>query len=387
VSAENFPLFDASLVDGFALRAADTKAASSELLRISVQHHVHAGSGDVGRVEKGRAIGISTGGMLPADADTIVKIEDVEILEKDSQGMPAVIGLKKSLIVGDGIRYRGTDVRAKQNILEKGTRIDFQHFPLLSALGVGEVKVRRRVRVGIVSTGDEIVDWNAPQEAGSAKIRNATGSFLAVTLQGMGCDLVHYSAVGDNELDYRRAIDESLAAKCDVVVTTGAVSMGPKDFVKSVVQSVGAEIFFHRVAMRPGKPVLCAKMGTSAAPCMLFALPGNPMSTAVGLRFLATPYLRALMNVSKETTMRVALGNDVVKPEGVHSFLLGKLMQTPSGLKVYVQAEQESFRVLPFSRSNVWMLLPEVGEGAAMGDLVEVLPLFADGFSREWPVS
>jgi molybdopterin molybdotransferase len=380
-------MFDASLVDGFALRALDTRNASSEMLRVSVSHHIHAGSGDVGKVEKGCAVGISTGAMLPCDADAIVKIEDVEIFERNSHGMPTLIGIKKSLIAGDGIRYRGTDVRAKQSVLEKGTRIDFQHFPLLSALGAREFKVRRRVRVGVVNTGDEIIDWNVPHEPGSTKIRNATGAFLAVTLQGMGCDLVHYSAVGDNASDYRRALEESLAARCDVVVTTGAVSMGPKDFVKSAVQDVGAEILFHRIAMRPGKPVLCAKMGSSEAPCLLFALPGNPMSTAVGLRFLITPYLRALMMAPEESAMRVALGNDVVKPKEFHSFLLGRIMQTQSGLKVYASAEQESFRVLPFSRSNAWIVLPEVGEGSAMGDLVEVLPLFADGFSREWPVS
>jgi molybdopterin molybdotransferase len=387
VSAENFPMFDASLFDGFALRAADTNEASKAMLRVPVTHHVHAGGGSSGKVEKGCAVGISTGALLPTDADVVVKIEDVEILERNSDGMPKSIGLKGIQISGDGIRYRGTDVRAKQSVLEKGTRIDFQHFPLLAALGVQELKVLRRVRVGIVSTGDEIVDWSSPQDPGSTKIRNATGAFLAVALQGMGCDLVHYCAVGDNGADYRAALQEALAARCDVVVSTGAVSMGPKDFVESVLQGMGADILFHRVAMRPGKPALCAKIGSAEAPCMLFALPGNPMSTAVGLRFLVTPYLRCLMKAPEEPAMRVAIGNDVVNPKGLHSFLLGKVSQTDSGLKVYVPAEQESFRVLPFSRSNVWVVLPEVSEGLAMGDLVEILPIFADGFSRGWPVS
>ncbi len=386
LSVESFPMFEASTVDGFALRAAETKGAGEKEVRFNVSHHIHAGGNNAGKVETGHAVGVSTGGVLPAEANVVVKIEDVVVHEKSPNGMPAVIGIRRELIAGDGIRYRGTDVRAKQVILEKGTRLDYQHFPLLTALGVRELCVQRRVRVGVVSTGDEIVDWNTSNAGESGKIRNATGAFLAVTLQGMGCDLLHYSTVGDDGASYRKALQEAMAAKCDVVVTTGAVSMGPKDFVAPLLQQMGAEIVFHRIAMKPGKPALCARFATENGACMVFGLPGNPLSTAVGLRFLVTPYLQTLLGTGAGAPIPVKLGNDVVKPEGLRTFLLGTISKTKDGVRVFSPAEQESFRVLPFARSNVWIVLPEVGAGVAMGDLVEVLPLFDEGNSRQWPV-
>lgn len=119
---------------------------------------------------------------------------------------------------------------------------------------------------------------------------------------------------------------------------------------------------------------------------MVFGLPGNPLSTAVGLRFLVTPYLQTLLGTGAGAPIPVKLGNDVVKPEGLRTFLLGTISKTKDGVRVFSPAEQESFRVLPFARSNVWIVLPEVGAGVAMGDLVEVLPLFDEGNSRQWPV-
>ncbi len=388
-SVESFPMFEASMVDGFALRAVDTKnaAGSESIVRFPVNKNFVAGTGDCGSVESGIAIGVATGAMLPRDADVVVKIENVEVLEKNSDGTIAAIGVRSPLISGDNIRYRGTDIRAKQVLLDPGTRIDFQHFPMLAALGIRQMQVRRRPRVGVICTGEEIVDWSQSEPAVPGKIRNATGAFLAVTLQGMGCDLVHYSCVGDSDADYRKAVEEALIAGCDVLLSTGAVSVGPKDFVKKAVSEMGAKIFFHRVAVRPGKPILCAQLGHENKQCLLFALPGNPMATAAGFRFFVTPYLRSLFGQKQEKTMRVALGNDVVKSEGMRTFLLGSVTQTADGLRVFSPAEQESFRVLPFARSNAWIVLPEVGEGAATGNLVEILPLFSDGFSREWLIS
>lgn len=387
VSPESFPAFDASLFDGFALRSRDCDLSTKNQIEMQVSHHVFAGDSAAGAVKKNTAVGVSTGALLPENADVVLKIEDVTVLEQNERGMPCRIAVKGPAVVGEGIRYAGTDVQKQQVVLPKGTRLDFQHFPLLASLGVREVLVKRQLRVGIICTGDEIVEWSNSTPLMPGQLRNASGPFLCAILQGMGCELVHYSCVGDSVAEFERAFEQALSQKCDVVLTTGAVSVGERDFVEDALSRRGAEVLFHRVAVRPGKPIMCATLNAQSHTCVVFGLPGNPMSTVVGLRFFVTPYVQSVMGFHLEEPLRVALGNDIAKQEGLRAFFLGRLVQTNRGMVVYAATEQESFRVLPLARSNVWISLPEVGTGFASGDLVEVQPLFFEGYSRDWILS
>jgi molybdopterin molybdotransferase len=327
---------------------------------------------------------VATGAQIPPFFDAVVRKEDVARCENTSHGVAVAIQLSRSLFPGQNVRYRGSDVAEGQVILEKGTRLDLQHFPLLSALGIRELKVYRRPRVGILSSGNEVVDCLNPDPLEPGKVRNATYAFLAVILQSMGCDIVWFGNIRDNALEATRFLGEKALRECDILLTTGGVSVGQRDFWATTMENLGAEILFHHLSMRPGKPSMAAAVanGDGGSETLVIGLPGNPMATVSAHRFLVTPVLRKIFGMQPERAIRVRLGNGVVKPEGFTSFLLGKLSQTADGLTVFSMAEQESYRVLPLARANVWIRLPEVVRGGEVGDMVEVLPLFADGFSR-----
>ncbi len=379
-SPEDFPAFDACTVDGYALVSASTGGATRGApLRFDIGKQIYAGVAEAGvAVSATTVVGVSTGAVLPEGADCAVKVEDVHIV-CDADEIPRQIEIKSPLGVDENVRHRGVDIRQGLTILNAGEQVQDQHFPALAALGVSKLKVFRRPKVAVLCTGDEVVDASSDEPLPLGCVRNASGPFLLQALRGMGCDVVYYARVADQTILFKKEVEKVLGLGCDLVVTTGAVSVGQKDFVENVLKKLGAGILFHRSSIRPGKPALVAKVARSGGETAIFALPGNPMSTAVGLRFLVEPFLRSLRGQKHEIPLRISLGNDLIKSEGFRSFLVGSVVQTDAGLRVYVAAEQESFRVLTFARGNAWVVLPEVAKGAAFGDLVEVFPLMPSG--------
>lgn len=365
-SPEDLPPFDNSAMDGFALCAGSGQlVANSEFVVVGTQ-----AAGDDGVRAAGGAWEIMTGARMPEGMDTVVPVEQVRVLTQGAAGRPLRIRLDSAVGAGRNVRRRGEDVPAGVEIMASGELLRSQHVALLAALGVSDVTVVRRPRVAIICTGRELVD-DPGQPLQSGQIRNSNAPFLAARVAAAGAEVVYRQTVGDDQAEFLRALERALQAGADVLLSTGAVSMGRYDFVPEALRGIGAKIHFHKVRIRPGKPLLFASLPGGA---LYFGLPGNPASSAVGLRFFVEPALRTMLGLPLERPLRVPLRT---RWEGcaaaLRCFLKGRLDAAGDGqLHVTILAGQESFRIRPLLDANAWVVMPEDALAGEVGSLVDV---------------
>ncbi|MDO1529428.1 molybdopterin molybdotransferase MoeA [Fulvimonas sp. R45] len=357
------PPFDNSAMDGYALGGgAEALAAGSEW---PIEGQQAAGDGAT-RARRG-AWEIMTGARLPDGLDRVIPVEQVERLDA-----PPRVRLLADVAAGENVRTAGSDVPAGEAVLAAGTRLEPQHLMLLAALGVARVAVIERPRAAVLSTGRELVDDPAAPLA-SGQIRNSNGPFLAERLPRAGAELVHIETVGDEVDAFLAAFARARAAGARVVVSTGAVSMGRYDFVPQALERLGAEAVFHKVAIRPGKPLLFARLPDGT---LFFGLPGNPIAVAVGLRFFVEPALRAMLGLPREAPWRVPLAADYAKKPRLRFHLKARVTLDAQGrLAARVLPGQESYRIRPLAEANAWVVVPVEATGLAAGTLVEVCGL------------
>jgi molybdopterin molybdotransferase len=278
VAAVDLPPFPASAMDGFALRSADTPGT------LPVVAKVAAGLPAPRALVAGEAMAISTGGVVPDGADSVVPIELV--VEHDS-----AIVVSDNVAQGDNVRPRGGDLRSGDTVVERGVRLGPAHVGALAAAGVTSVACARRPRVAVLVTGTEL---RSPGESlAPGQIYDANGFILAAQLASSGAEVVRLPPVADDEGATRSAIARGLEA--DVLITTGGVSVGVHDLVRAAEAALGVEELFWRVAMQPGKPVAFGVRG----PTLVFGLPGNPVSSLVGFELFVRPALLALQGLAE----------------------------------------------------------------------------------------
>ncbi|HSM11653.1 MAG TPA: molybdopterin molybdotransferase MoeA, partial [Lysobacter sp.] len=267
-------------------------------------------------------------------------------------------------------------IAAGSQVLAAGTRITPAARMLLAAVGVTDVAVRPRVAAALLLTGRELVDDPA-QPLAPGQIRNSNGPYLSDRLAEAGAVVVHRETVADDAAGFLQALARSLDAGAIVVVSTGAVSMGRHDFVPDALRGLGAEIVFHKVAIRPGKPLLFARLPGGQ---LYFGLPGNPVSGAVGLRFFIEPALRALLGLAPERPLRLPLAAPARKKPGLRFLQKARVVVDGQGqLQVELLAGQESFRIAPLLAANAWAVLDEEVTQLPAGALVEVRGLDGQG--------
>lgn len=358
-NAEPWPHFTASNMDGFAVRAED----AGQTLRIAGQ----ASTGDTARLalQRGQAIRVNTGAVVPQGADAVVPIEQCEVSDHTVQ-VPA------GVLHGQHVRATGSDREANTLVLSRGRLLDHEDVLLLAAAGLPSVLVARQPRLALISTGNELVPHHHPLSEG--KVRNTTTPFLCSILgplsQVMHCD---DSSVAFAEC-LRSVFSGGAESHPDVVITTGAVSMGGKqDFLAEHYESLGAGRLFHKVAIRPGKPILAAAL---SAQSLWLGLPGNPLSSIVGVEFFLRPYLRTLLRQESpiDESSTAILLNPLSKPAGLRCFFAGTIHHTREGTTALVSKAQASYRLDALRESNAWLVLPETAESFAAGDLVEWRP-------------
>src|SRR5213592_4193189 len=234
----DLPPFPSSAMDGYAVRAADTPG------RLRVEARIAAGKPAAGALEPGQAMGIATGGVVPAGADAVVPIEYV--VEHDNS-----VEIADHVGEGDNIRPRGGDIRSGDVVVSSGTRLAAAQIGALAAAGLDRVSCARRPRVAVLTTGTELRSPGEP--LGPGEIYEANGVLLATTLASAGAVVELLPAVTDDEASHREALERGLRA--DVLVTSGGVSVGPHDLVRRVLARLGVEEVFWGVAVKPGKPL------------------------------------------------------------------------------------------------------------------------------------
>lgn len=370
-SPVDLPPFDNTAMDGFALPAGNaTIAAGAEFDVVG-----SVAAGDDGAAMRDPCE-IMTGAPMPAGLDAVLPVEQAQVLQCDADGRPTRIALLSAVEPGAHVRRRGSDVAAGQRVLPGGAVLDASARMLLSAMGIAEVCVRERPAAALLCTGAELVDDPA-RALRPGQIRNSNGPYLAQRLQDIGAKLVHRETIADDIDTFLAGLQRACRAGAKLVMSTGAVSMGRHDFVPDALRSIGAEILFHKIAMRPGKPLLFARLPDGG---VYFGLPGNPVSSAVGLRFFVAPWLRACQGRSPEAAMPLRLAETVRKKPGFTMLQKARVSLDADGrLAVRLLRGQESFRIQPLLAANAWAVLPADAEELPAGMPVDVFGLESEG--------
>ena len=289
IAAEEYvPDFDRSTVDGYAVRARDTFGCTDAIPAIlPLQGEVLMGQGAEFSLQKECCVAVPTGGAVPEGADSVVMIEYTEDYGDDT------IGITKSVAPGQNMIFRGDDVYPGKVILQKGRVLSSQDIGALAAIGRVQVPVVKKLTVGVISTGDELV----PPEVkpGPGQVRDVNSPMLEAMLTAFGANVINYGIVIDEESLLREKVTQAVAA-CDAVLLSGGSSVGVKDAACRIIESMGS-LLLHGIAIKPGKPTILGKTGSKP----LVGLPGHPVAAYFITKLFVLPLLGRLMDRKQET--------------------------------------------------------------------------------------
>lgn len=329
LAAGNIPPFDRSPYDGYAFRAADSAAASPDApVSLTILEELPAGSVPTRPVLPGTAVKILTGAPIPAGADVVCKYEDTRF---DLH----TVTLSRSYRAGENIVHAGEDIREGELLARKGTRIDGGLAGTLASQGISSPLVYRRLRVGILCTGSEVVECSEIPSAG--KIRNANRHTLETILEGLGFEPVYLGLAGD-DLAAIAALVQNGLAQCDAVISTGGVSVGDYDLTPDAMKQTGVEMLFQGVDLKPG--MACAYGIQNGKP--VCALSGNPASAITNFYAVALPALRKMAGLEKFefTEITVTLAQSFHKKSPCTRLLRGKLDLSDGTVRLQLPQKQ-----------------------------------------------
>lgn len=287
-ATEYVPDFDRSTVDGYAVRARDTFGCSDAIPAIlPVQGEVFMGEGAEFALNPEECVAVPTGGAVPKGADSVVMIEFTEDYGDGT------IGVGKSVAPGQNMIFRGDDVFPGKVILKKGRVLSSQDIGALAAIGRVQVPVVKKLTVGVISTGDELVPPEVTPAPG--QVRDVNSPMLEAMLGAFGVNVVNYGIVIDNEAQLREMVEKAVA-ECDTVLLSGGSSVGVKDAACRIIESMGS-LLLHGIAIKPGKPTILGKTGRKA----LVGLPGHPVAAYFITRLFVLPLLSRLMDKKQES--------------------------------------------------------------------------------------
>ncbi|XP_033932227.1 gephyrin b isoform X11 [Pseudochaenichthys georgianus] len=376
---DNLPPFPASVKDGYAVRAADGPGDRF------IIGESQAGEQPTHTVMPGQVMRVTTGAPIPCGADAVVQVEDTELLRESEDGTEELeVRILVQARPGQDIRPIGHDIKRGECVLAKGTHMGPSEIGLLATVGVTEVEVQKFPVVAVMSTGNELL--NPEDDLHPGKIRDSNRSTLLATIQEHGYPTINLGIVGDNPDDLLNALNEGIS-RADVIITSGGVSMGEKDYLKQVLDiDLHAQIHFGRVFMKPGLPTTFATMDMDGARKLIFALPGrNPVSAVVTCNLFVIPALRKMQGIldPRPTIIKARLSCDVKldpRPE-YHRCILTWHHQEPlpwaqsTGTST-TAGNQVSSRLMSMRSANGLLMLPPKTEQYVelhKGEVVDVM--------------
>ena len=356
LSPEDLPAYARSTVDGFAVHAADTYGCSEALpAMVTYAGKVLMGEDEKRVLPKGSCMQVPTGGQVPEGADAVVMVEHSEDLGDEFRYM------LKPVAPGENVNAKGDDIALGGVAVPKGTLIEPRHTAVLAALGISELKVRKPLTVGILSTGDELVDYTETPKG--TEIRNINSVTLAAAVQALGCIAKTYPIVPDEEDALRAAID-TVRRECDFLIISGGSSVGERDNVNRVLASFG-EVYFHGVALKPGKPTMFAMLDGDVP---AFGLPGHPAAAFYTFHLFAKPaILKRRGAIAVPRYVEAALSQKVPSNHGREE-IIGVALE--NGKAVPLPAKSGVVSVL--SRADGTITIPRDLEGLERGAKVKV---------------
>jgi len=358
------PFQDNAAMDGYAFSATDLDLKSEQTLKITGS--AFAGHHFEGIVAKGECVQIMTGGAMPDGCDTVVQQENVTISDT-TIAIPAA-----SIATGENVRLRGEDVKVGETCLKAGSLLKPAHIGLLASLGLAEVQVRKRPKVAIFSTGDELCPVSSPLPPGG--IYDSNRYSLYGMIKRLGCDVWDMGIVKDDPALIRAAFIKA-AKEADAIITTGGVSVGAADHTRDVLSRL-AKIAFSEVNMRPGRPMVFGQIHSDERQTCVFALPGNPVAVMTTFYFFVRDALCYLMGTRAPLLprMQVKTLSPLAKRLGRTEFQRGILSPTEHGdWAVRSTGPQGSAMLSSMTQANCVIVLPADRDAAETGEKVEVV--------------
>ncbi|XP_078262461.1 gephyrin isoform X16 [Rhinoraja longicauda] len=369
---DNLPPFPASVKDGYAVRAADGPGDRF------IMGESQAGDQPTQTVMPGQVMRVTTGAPIPCGADAVVQVEDTELIRESDDGTEELeVRILTQARPGQDIRPIGHDIKRGECVLAKGTHMGPSEIGLLATVGVTEVEVHKFPVVAVMSTGNELL--NPEDELTPGKIRDSNRSTLLATIQEHGYPTINLGIVGDNPDDLLNALNEGIS-RADIIITSGGVSMGEKDYLKQVLDiDLHAQIHFGRVFMKPGLPTTFATLDIDGIRKIIFALPGNPVSAVVTCNLFVIPALRKMQGIldPRPTIIKARLSSDVKldpRPE-YHRCILTWHHQEPLPW-AQSTGNQMSSRLMSMRSANGLLMLPPKTEQYVelhKGEVVDVM--------------
>lgn len=377
IATNDVPHFNKSPYDGFAVRSIDTKEASlNNPIEFEVIDHIGAGYVTKKSVGPFQAVRIMTGAQMPKECDAVIMLELAYEFERNGKKW---VSIKRSLKPGENVSVKGEEIKKGDFIVPKGTKINPGVQAVLATFGYAKVPVAAKPKVGLLTTGSELLSVDEPLREG--KIRDSNAYMTMAQIERAGAQAHYFGKFPDNfEACYEKV--QSLKNSMDIVITTGGVSVGDFDYMPAIYEKMGATVLFNKVGMRPGSV-------TTVAVCdgkLLFGLSGNPSACYVGFELFVRPIIRHMLFTKKPHLRKekATLIEDFPKANpftrlvrSTVSVSDGKLVVSPSG-------RDKSSVVVSLAGANVLMVLPGGTRGFAKGDEVDVL-LLEDQEGSEWP--
>ena len=364
----NYPSGDNAAFDGYAINSNDTKNLNRNKSKaFKIIGSISAGKKPLNkRINKFEAVEIMTGGIIPKGFDTIIPIEQI-IFYPDKKNHKFIV-INKKIDKYNHVRFAGSDFKKKELVIKKNTLILPNHILALKTLGIKNISVKKKINILFFSTGNEISNKNI---INNWKVRNSNSHYIKNLNNSFLFNFKNGGILRDNHQNiFKTKIKRMMNSKIDILITSGAVSAGKFDYIPSVVKTLNLSNYFKSVAIRPGKPILFAKIhGKQKA---IFGLPGNPMSSSACFRFFVYPYIANLLGLEVEKPVKAILKNDFLKKKKFTRFAKSKLNTTKDGkIEVSILKGQESFRIKSFVKSNIWALLPSGKSKFKKGEIID----------------
>lgn len=357
----NVPEFNRSTVDGYAVKSSDTHGASESIPSfLTLLGEVRMGEKTEVKISSGESIYVPTGGMLPEGADAVIMIEHAEKLD-DSTLM-----VYKPLPFGENLILKGDDIKEGERIIEKGKRLTPQDIGVLAALGISKVRVYKKPKFFIISTGDEIVDIN--EELTIGKVRDISSYALYAQITKLGGEVIGRNIVKDDFELLRNSMDKALDIS-DIVIILGGSSVGTRDYTSKVINSFnGNGVFIHGVSIKPGKPTIIGE-GKGKA---IFGLPGHPASSIIVFKVFVEYFIKQLMNIkeNKNKTSAILDFNFPSSP-GKETYQMVKIVER-DGKTYAIPSFGKSGMITLLSKSDGYILLKPHEEGISKGEVRDV---------------
>ncbi|MDM0446269.1 molybdopterin molybdotransferase MoeA [Clostridium perfringens] len=362
----NNPPFNKSVFDGYTFKSEDSKGTSKENpIELKIVDEIFAGMWPEIEIKHGEAVRIMTGAPIPVGADCVLKQEETE-----RHG--DLVKIFKEMKSYENISFMGEDIKIGETLIKKGKRLDYADLGIMASSGISEVLVYKKPRVSIISTGDEVCDINSTLKPG--KIYDSNLYSLSARIEELGYNVLSMEHVGDNILKIGEAIEKAFE-KSDIVFTTGGASVGEKDLMQKVSESIGFEKLFWKIKIKPGSAVVCSKKEEK----ILISLSGNPNAALTTFELLGKPVLKKLegeeenINIKRE---KGVLMDSFNKKSPQRRFLRGNVIYDQKGAKVYITQIKSGNGILSsLLNANCLIEIEKGNEGLNRGEVVNIIKL------------